>query len=95
MAHNVNITIPTALRAHADGNAKLELAGETIGVVLRDLAGRYPELGRRLFKDDGQLNRYVNIFVNDEDIRFLENLDTPLGAGDRVAIVPAIAGGSV
>jgi len=50
-------------------------------------------LGKRLFKADGQLNRYVNVFVNDEDIRFLQNLDTALSAGDGVAIVPAIAGG--
>jgi len=93
MAETVTVQIPTALRQHAGENAKLELSGATVGDVLQELSSRFPELGRRLFKADGQLNRYVNVFVNDEDIRFLQNLDTALSAGDGVAIVPAIAGG--
>jgi len=93
MAETVTVQIPTALRAHAGDHAKLELSGGTVGEVLQELSSRFPELGKRLFKADGQLNRYVNVFVNDEDIRFLQNLDTALSAGDGVAIVPAIAGG--
>lgn len=93
MAATVTVQIPTALRVHAGDNAKLELSGGTVGEVLRELSSRFPELGKRLFKADGQLNRYVNVFVNDEDIRFLQNLDTAISAGDGVAIVPAIAGG--
>ena len=93
MANTFTVQIPTALRAHAGGNSKLDLSGETVGELLGGLVGQYPELGKRLLKPDGALNRYVNVFVNDEDIRFLQNLETPLNAGDGVAIVPAIAGG--
>jgi MoaD family protein len=89
----VTVQIPTPLRPHAGDNATLELDGASVGEVLTALGEQYPELGRRLFKEDGKLNRYVNVYVNDEDIRFQDNLETALKPGDAVVLVPAIAGG--
>lgn len=89
----IPVAIPTALRGQVDGKAQIDVAGETVKAVLQSINTQYPELGKRLFKTEGELNRFINIYVNDEDIRFLENLDTPLKAGDELAIVPAIAGG--
>jgi MoaD family protein len=93
MADSVTVHIPTPLRPHAGDNSRLELAGATVGDVLETLAAQHPELGRRLFKAEGKLNRYINIYVNDEDIRFQDNLGTALKAGDNIVLVPAIAGG--
>jgi MoaD family protein len=93
MATTVNVQIPTALRRHTGDQAQVALEGSTVGEVLAQLAERHPELGKRLFKADGSLNRFVNVFVNQEDIRFLQALDTGLKEGDGVLLVPAIAGG--
>ena len=93
MADSVTVMIPTALRPHVDGQESLEVSGGSVGDVLGTLIQRYPELGQRLFKGENELNRFVNVYVNDEDIRFLDNLDTALNAGDEMSIVPAIAGG--
>jgi MoaD family protein len=93
MADNVTIHIPTALRQQVDDQDTIEMTGGTVGDVLGTLAGQYPELGKRLYKDDNELNRFINVYVNDEDIRFLNNLDTQLKGGEEIAIVPAIAGG--
>lgn len=93
MPVTVNISIPTALRRHTGEKAQVELQGGTVGEVLGQLAADYPELGKRLFKPDGSLNRFVNVFVNQEDIRFLDELNTALREGDGVLLVPAIAGG--
>lgn len=89
----IPVAIPTALRSQVDGQSQLDIIGETVKAVLESINTQYPDLGKRLFKTEGQLNRFINIYVNDEDIRFLENLDTPLKSGDELAIVPAIAGG--
>lgn len=89
----VKIRIPSPLRSYSGGKDSVEVAGETVGAVLAALKSAAPGIEARLFKGENQLNRFVNIFVNDEDIRFLKNLDTPLKAGDEVSIVPAIAGG--
>lgn len=89
----IPVAIPTALRGQVDGQTELEISGESVKAVLESIHTQYPELGKRLFKTEGELNRFINIYVNDEDIRFLENLDTELKAGDELAIVPAIAGG--
>jgi adenylyltransferase/sulfurtransferase len=94
MATTVNVQIPTALRRHTGDKAQVTLEGGTVGDVLKRLAEDYPELGKRLFKPDGGLNRFVNVFVNQEDIRFLQALDTALKEGDGVLLVPAIAGGA-
>lgn len=93
MPDNVTVLIPTALRPQVDDQASIEIPGSSVKEVLGGLTSQYPELGKRLFKADSELNRFINIYVNDEDIRFLENLDTPTKTGDEVSIVPAIAGG--
>lgn len=93
MPDTVTIRIPTALRPQAGDHETLALAGASVGQVLGALTTQYPQLGQRLFKKEGEVNRFINVYVNDEDIRFLDNLNTPVKAGDEVAIVPAIAGG--
>jgi len=90
----ITVRIPTALRAQAGNHDALTLTGATVGEVLGSLTAQYPELGKRLFKVPGaEINRFINIYVNDEDIRFMENLRTAVKAGDELAIIPAIAGG--
>ena len=96
MPETITVQIPTALRPQTGDHACVEVAGASVKEVLGALTGQYPELGKRLFKDNGQtpeVNRFINLYVNDEDIRFLDNLDTPLKTGDELSIVPAIAGG--
>ena len=94
MAERVTVHIPTPLRAHAGGQAKLEVAGATVREVLGAVGERHPELRARLFDEKNELNRFVNVFLNEEDVRFLKNLDTPVADGDGVMLVPAIAGGA-
>lgn len=93
MADNITILIPTAMRPQVDDNESLIVSGDTVKDVLGTVTGQYPELGKRLFKSENEVNRFVNLFLNDEDVRFLENLDTALKDGDELSIVPAIAGG--
>jgi molybdopterin synthase sulfur carrier subunit len=87
------VRIPTQLRNLSGGAAEVDIDGATVADVLKGLEGKFPGFGERLFDDSGELRRFVNVFVADEDIRFLENLDTPVKDGDEVSIVPAIAGG--
>ncbi|MEM9882818.1 MAG: MoaD/ThiS family protein [Planctomycetota bacterium] len=89
----VSVEIPTALRPQVSDRASINVAGATVGEVLGKLRDDHPEFGTKLYKTKTDLNRFINIYLNDEDIRFLENLDTPVKAGDHLAIVPAIAGG--
>ncbi len=89
----VKVRIPTPLRTLTDGVDLVELQSGTVGSVLNELSGKFNGMDKRLFKQPGELNRFVNIYVNDEDIRFLSNLDTPVKDGDDLSIVPAIAGG--
>ena len=86
------VQIPTPLRAQAGGNDEVDAAGLTVGEVLADLGRQHPAIHERLF-DGEELRRFVNIYVNDEDIRYLDDLETPVAAGDRVSIIPAVAGG--
>jgi molybdopterin synthase sulfur carrier subunit len=95
MADKVSVRIPTPLRGHTDGASSVELPGTTVGEVLQELARRHEKLRGRLFDDKGDLNRFVNVFLNDEDIRFLQGLDSKVKDGDGVKLVPAIAGGLV
>jgi molybdopterin synthase sulfur carrier subunit len=90
---SVTVRIPTPLRAVAKGNADVQAKGDTIEDVIGDLERQFPGLRERLVDESGELRRFVNIYVNQEDIRFLENKATVLKDGDEVAIVPAIAGG--
>lgn len=92
-ATTITVQIPTALRPQVKDQSTVAVAGATVGEILGQLRTQYPEFGQKLYKDDKTLNRFVNVYVNDEDIRFLENLETPVKPGDDVAIVPAIAGG--
>ena len=87
------VRIPTPLRKLTEGKEEVSAQGATIGEVLADLEANYPGIKARICDDDGKVRRFVNIFANDEDIRFLKNLDTPVAETDEVSIVPAIAGG--
>jgi sulfur-carrier protein len=87
------IKIPPVLRPTVGGEKEVQAGGDTIGAVLRALADQHPGTQSQLFSDDGQLNRYVNVYLNDEDVRVLGGLDTSVGESDTVVILPAMAGG--
>jgi sulfur-carrier protein len=87
------VKIPPVLRQHTDGEAEVEAPGGTVGDVLRALVESHPGTERQLFSDDGALNRYVNVYLNDEDVRVLNGLETPAADPDTVVILPAMAGG--
>ncbi|HXE00015.1 MAG TPA: ubiquitin-like small modifier protein 1 [Candidatus Acidoferrum sp.] len=89
----VTVRIPTPLRAVTKGIAEVQAKGETVDDVIGDLERQYPGLRERIVDETGELRRFVNIYVNQEDIRFMQNRETVLKDGDEVAIVPAIAGG--
>jgi sulfur-carrier protein len=89
----VTIRIPTQLRELSDGASEVSAGGDTVAAVLADLEAVHPGFKERLFDDGGQLRRFVNVFVADEDIRFLDGIDTPVAEGQTVSIVPAVAGG--
>jgi MoaD family protein len=87
------IKIPPVLRASVGGEREVSASGENVGAVLRDLADAHPATAAQIFSEDGELNRYVNVYLNDEDVRVLDGLDTAVGDGDTVVILPAMAGG--
>ena len=89
----VQIRIPTPLRKLTHDEEVVETNAETISDAITDLESRYPGLQERLLDDEGQVRRFVNVYVNEEDIRFLQEKETPLKDGDEVSIIPAIAGG--
>ena len=89
----VTVLLPTLLRAHADGASSVSEEGATVGEVFEKLIARYPGLSDNLVGDDGKLHKFVNVYRNDDDIRYLEHLDTPVSDGDEIAILPAVAGG--
>ncbi len=89
----VSVRIPTQLRTLADGAAEVAVEGRTVGEVLAALDAAHPGFRGRLFDDGGQLRRFVNVFVADEDVRFLKGLDTEVTPGTTVSIIPAVAGG--
>lgn len=86
------IKIPTPLRAFTGSQAQVSVNGETVGAALEDLTARYPELRPHLF-NGGELRNFVNVFLDDEDVRFLDGLNTEIEAGDNLRIIPSIAGG--
>lgn len=90
---SVKVRIPTPLRKLTHEQELVEVAPGTIGAAIAELQSRFPGIRERLMDDSGQVRRFVNIYVNEEDIRFLQNNDTPLKDGDEVSIIPAIAGG--
>jgi sulfur-carrier protein len=87
------VKIPPVLRAQTGGEAEVNAEGGTVGDVLHSLADRHPETGDQLFSPNGELNRYVNVYLNDEDVRVLDGLSTVVSEGDTVVILPAMAGG--
>ena len=87
------VRIPTPLRKLTNGKEEVSAAGANVGALIADLERQFPGLKERICDESGQIRRFVNIFVNGEDIRFLEQLKTPVKAGDEISIVPAIAGG--
>jgi molybdopterin synthase sulfur carrier subunit len=89
----VVVRIPTQLRSLADGASEVKVEAETVGEVLTALDKAHPGFKDRLFDEGGQLRRFVNVFVADEDVRFLKGLDTKVGSGTTVSIIPAVAGG--
>ncbi|GAA2530305.1 MoaD/ThiS family protein [Pilimelia columellifera] len=90
---SVTVTIPTILRPVTGGEKTVHGVGSTLAGLLADLDGRHPGLSGRLLDAEGALHRFVNVYVNDEDVRFTGQLDTPVGDGDTVTILPAVAGG--
>ena len=89
-----DVRLPTLLRPHAGGQATVHANGGTLSEVLEDLVRQFPNLSGRIVAEDGSLHRFVNVYVNDEDVRYLKGLDTEVGSGDTVAVVPAVAGGT-
>ena len=88
------VKIPPVLRARTGGEAEVSAPGSDVGEVLRALAETHPDTREQLFAADGELNRYVNVYLNDEDVRVLNGLDTAVADSDTVVILPAMAGGS-
>src|SRR5258707_10240395 len=87
------IHIPTPLRPFTEKNESVEVSGATVGELLADLTKKYEGLRRHLYADDGRLRNFVNIYLNDEDIRYLQKEKTPVKPGDSLSIVPSVAGG--
>ena len=88
------IRIPPVLRSAVGGEKELSADGASVGEILRSVAASHPDTQSQLFSPDGGLNRYVNVYLNDEDVRVLEGLDTQVGATDTLVILPAMAGGA-
>ncbi|HWB66126.1 MAG TPA: MoaD/ThiS family protein [Mycobacteriales bacterium] len=89
----IEARIPTILRSYTDGEKSVDGKGDTLAELFADLDSRHAGLRARLVGDDGSLNRFVNVYLNDEDVRFLGGIETPLSDGDVVTILPAVAGG--
>lgn len=89
----VDVRLPTVLRSQAGGQSTVAIEGSTIGEVINGLVDRYPGMTGQLLNEDGTLHRFVNVYVNDDDVRYLSLLETPIAPGDEVSILPAVAGG--
>ena len=91
---SVELRLPTLLRPAADGQASVALEGATVGQILSQLVTSYPGLSDQVLTADGSLHRFVNVYVNDDDVRYLDNLDTAVTSSDVISILPAVAGGA-
>jgi MoaD family protein len=89
----VTVKLPTILRKFADNEARVSAEGSTLAEVLKDLESRYPGITKNVVAEDGGLHRFINVYLNDEDVRYLGSLETPVNDGDTVSILPAVAGG--
>ncbi|MET8340991.1 MoaD/ThiS family protein [Streptosporangium canum] len=90
---SVSVRIPTILRTYTDGSAEVTGEGETLRDVLQKLDADFPGIGARILDETGKIRRFVNVYVGDEDVRFVDNLDTATPPGVQVSIIPAVAGG--
>ena len=90
---SISVKIPTILRTYTGGTGDVTVSGVTLQDALADLDARYPGIGARVLDDEGRLRRFVNVYVNDDDVRFLEDLQTPTPDGSSISIIPAVAGG--
>ena len=88
----VRVHIPTPMRQHTENQAAVEVSGTSVQSALADLGQKYPAVTQRVF-DNGRVRQFINIYLNDEDIRYLDNLATPVRDGDELSIIPAVAGG--
>lgn len=91
---SATVRIPTVFRKFTDGQASAEVEPGTVGELLSQLGERYPGFREQVITADGELHRYINVYVNDEDARYLDKLDTQVQDGDVVALLPSVAGGS-
>jgi len=89
------VRLPSVLRAHADGERAIEVDGSTVGAAVQALVGRHPALADQLLTPDGELHRFVNVYLNGRDVRYLAGLDTPVEDRDEIRLLPAIAGGAL
>ena len=89
----VQVRIPTILRPDAGGAAVVTAEGATVGELFADLVAKYPAMRGKVITDDGELHKFVNVYVNDDDVRYLDKLDSKVAEGDTVSILPAVAGG--
>ncbi len=89
----VDVRLPNLLRSHAGGASVVHVDGETIGEVLAKLVAEYPGMAGQVLTDDGTLHKFVNVYVDDDDVRYLQGLETPVKDGAEVSILPAVAGG--
>ena len=89
----VTVKLPTVLRPHAGGERQVDVSGATVGEAIGDLVGRFPALEEQLFESTASLRRFVNVYLNDDDIRYLGGLEAGVSDGDRLTILPAVAGG--
>ena len=90
---SVAVRLPTVLRSAAGGVSTVTVEGETVGGIFEDLVRQHPDLRSQLLTDTGELHRHLNVFLNDDDIRYLGKLDAKVGDGDTVTLMPAVAGG--
>ncbi len=90
----IKVRIPTPLRPMTGGKNEVEITGNTIAEIIENLGAAHPGIKERLYDEQGEVRRFINIYVNEEDIRFLTGKETPLKDGDEVSIIPAIAGGA-
>jgi sulfur-carrier protein len=90
----VDIRIPTILRSHVGGASKVSATGDTLGALIADLTTQFPGIANQIVTDDGNLHKFVNVYVNDDDARYIGKLEAPVKDGDTVSILPAVAGGA-
>ena len=89
----IKVQVPSVIQKVVDGNSEFEAEGSTISELIENIEDKYPGFLQQIADDSGELHRFVNIYVNDEDIRFINGKDTPLNSGDVVAFLPALSGG--